>query len=225
MKAISTPVIAESGWVTCSSALLETNPVSASTTRTSPGPSANPRVSPAVHSPVNTPARTSPVRSRSAATASGIIANGNIWQPPYATPHTAMATATVASPMSRPPAMRSRAPTRNTRVEARKPRVLPNRWATQFQNGITTIAGATRHTNRIVIDVGLPDDVRGVVLRRAEHGGEAECLDHEPDQQGHEGAVVPDDADLVHQAALSRRGHTGAGLRQPDDAQPDARRA
>ncbi len=71
-------------------------------------------------------------------------------------PHTAMAPATVASPMLRPPTNRISAPTRNTSVEARNPRVLPNRWATQFQNGMTTIAGATRQTNRIVIEVGLP---------------------------------------------------------------------
>ena len=82
VNAMSTPVIAESGWVTSSSALLETKPLRASTTRTSPGPRAKPRVSPAAHIPVKTPARAWPDRAVSAAMQSGSIASGNICRPP-----------------------------------------------------------------------------------------------------------------------------------------------
>ncbi len=54
-----------------------------------PGPSASPNVSPAVHSPVNTPACRRPVRTVSYAMQSGSMASANTCWPAYPTPITA----------------------------------------------------------------------------------------------------------------------------------------
>ena len=59
----------------------ETNPVTASMSSTSAGPTANPIVSPAVQTPVNEPARCWPVVAASTAMVSGSIASGNICMP------------------------------------------------------------------------------------------------------------------------------------------------